>query len=910
MPMAGKPATTSVGTFTAPPDPAQAGNLDDLVEQMRLLKVWAGDPSYERIKNRINAAWTAAGRPADELVCKSTVAYCFRPGRRRLDTELVMAVVQTLHPDTGYVMQWRQALRLIGGEIEAVSQVRVQDSLPQDLAGFTGRTGELDRLRDAARDGEAVVISAIEGMPGVGKTQLAVHAGHLLHREKPFEQVLFVNLRGFDPDTTQPPVDPAAVLDGFLRLLGMPGHQIPHDLTARAAVYRDHLAGTRTLVVLDNAATADQVRALLPAAAGCLVMVTSRRRLADLHPATHLSVDVFTPDEALQFLTSAVPGVRTGPDPHAADRIVQRCGYLPLALSVVAGHIRGTAGWTLTDHADRLDERHDQRRLDTGVELALHQSYQHLSAARQRLLRLLALHPGPDIDVYAAAALTGTGVDTVSEDLRHLCADHLLQQTAPDRVVFHDLVRAYAAAQAADEDRPSARREALTDLFDYFVHTASAAAESLFPAERNRLPRIPSGTPIPPVSDPAVALTWLDAERANLIAVAGHAADHGWPAHTTGLAAALWRHLDASGHYKAAAFVHTRAQQAARDTGDRAAEAQFLNNLGVADWRLGRYRQAASRHERALALCREVGDSEGEARALGNLGIVCWGLGRYEQAADHLQRTLALHRELGNRDSAGLTLNNIGLLLQRLGRYQQAIDHHQQALELHRDIGDRCGEGYALDALGLVHVRLGRYDQATGELLQALTLFRQTGAREGEAYALDALGLVDLRLGRVGQALDHHRQALALFRETGAREGEADALNNLGNVYRRLGDHRRAIEHHRRSVALFREMGDPGGVVTALNSLGETLHAADQPRRARISYAAALTRATEIEERYEQACAHRGLACIHHAAGDADQAYQHWQDALALFVDLGVPEGDRRHWPLPHDLPSAATRSR
>jgi tetratricopeptide (TPR) repeat protein len=898
MPLSGETATTPVDMFTTPPDPAQAGKVDDLVEQLRLLKVWAGDPSYDTIKNRVNATWTAAGRPAGELVCKSTVGYCFRPGRRRLDTDLVIAVVEALHPDTGYSMQWRQALRLIGGEIEAVSHVRVQDSLPQDLAGFTGRIGELDRLRHAARAGDAVVISAIEGMAGVGKTQLAVHAGHLLHREKPFERVLFVNLRGFEPDLSQPPADPAAVLDGFLRLLGVPGQRIPHGLAARAAAYRECLAGTRTLVVLDNAATADQVRPLLPGVPGCLTLVTSRRALSDLNTAIHLPVEVFTPDEALQFLAWAVPGVPTGSDPHAATRIVRRCGHLPLALSLVAGHIRATPGWTLTDHADRLDERHRDRRLDTGVELALHRSYQHLPAARQRLFRLLALHPGPDIDAYAAAALTGTDIGTVSEHLRHLCAEHLLQQTAYGRFVFHDLVRAYATARARDEDRRSARHQALTGLFDYYLHTAGAAVDTLFPAERHRLPRTPpADVPMPPVSDPEAALAWLDIERANLLAVAGHAADHGWPAHTTGLAATLWRHLDAGGHNKAAAFLHTRARQAARDNGDRAAEAQALNNLGVADWRLGRYRQAAVQHERALVLCREVGDSEGEARALGNLGIVCWGLGRYEQAAEHLEQTLTMHRELGNHDSAGFTLNNLGLILQRLGRYPQAIEYHRQALALHREVGDRCGAGYALDSLALVHVRLGRYRQATGQLRRALTLFRQIGAREGEAYALDALGLVDLRLNRLGQAGEHHRRALALFREVDAREGEGDALNNLGIVYRRLGDHEQAVEHHRRSIALFRDMGDPGGVVTALNSLGETLCADGRPGRARITHVIALTIATQIGERYEQACAHRGLTRVHHATGDSDQAHRHWQHALALFVDLGVPEADRRHWP-------------
>jgi hypothetical protein len=370
-------------------------------------------------------------------------------------------VVAALHPDVGYVTQWRQALRVIGGEIRAASQVRVQDRLPPDLAGFTGRTTELDRLRQALhhgyQDGGAVVISAIAGMAGVGKTQLAIHAGHLLARDHPFDRVLFVNLRGFHPNPAQPPADPADVLDGFLRLLGVPGQQVPHDLPGRTAAYRGRLAGTRTLIVLDNAASEEQVRPLLPETPSCPVLVTSRRSLTALHRATHLTVDVFTPDEAVAFLTRAAPEVPVGEDPHAPARIARRCGYLPLALGLVTAHIRGTPGWTLTDHADRLDERHHNRRLDTGVELALDLSYQHLPANQQRLLRLAALHPGQDLDVHAAAALADSDLATARTHLRHLCRNHLLQQNTPGRYTFHDLVRAYATSRASDEDpRPNA----------------------------------------------------------------------------------------------------------------------------------------------------------------------------------------------------------------------------------------------------------------------------------------------------------------------------------------------------------------------------------------------------------------------------------------------------------------------
>ena len=851
MPLSGDPAIAPAEAFTALPDPGQANSFDDLVKRLRRLKVWAGDPSYETIKDRVNKAWTAAGRPACELTRRSTVAYCFQPGRRRLDNDLVLAVVQALHPDTGYVTQWRQALRVVGGEIEAVSQVRVQDSLPQDLAGFTGRTGELDRLRHAARAGQAVVISAIEGMAGVGKTQLAVHAGHLLHQQQPFEKVLFVNLRGFDPDPAQPPADPAAVLDGFLRLLGMPGQQIPHTLDARAAAYRDRLAGTRALVVLDNAATTEQVRPLLPATPGCLTLVTSRRRLADLRPATHLTVDVFTPDEALAFLARAVLGVPVGADPHAAARIAERCGYLPLALGLIGGHIHSTPGWTLTDHADRLDERHHQRRLDTGVELALHLSYQHLRAGQRRLLRLLALHPGQDFDAYAAAVLADTDLTTAQAGLDHLHRDHLLQQTSPGRYTFHDLVRAYAITRATDEDPPSARCTALTRLFDHYLVAAAAAVHTLYPAEaRTQIPA--TSTRTPDLSDPDTALGWLDTERPTLVAVAAHTATNGWPAHTVRISRVLYRYL-AGGHCTDAVTVHGHGHHAARHTGDPAGQAHALNDLGIALWRLGRYGPATEHLQRALTLFRQVGDPDGQARTLNDLGTTAFQACRFQAAAEHFTQALPLHRQAGDRIGEARGLTGLGNVEALLGRDRQAIEYYGRALLLHRRAGDRGDEAYTLTYLGEVEARSGRYGPAGNHLRQALTLYRQLGNRVGEGAALDNLGILHTRLGRPTQAAEYHRQALTISRETGYRGCEPWSLNGLGEAAHAAGHTGDAIVHH----------------------------------------TAARTIAADVCIRDQQARALTGLGHAHHALGNLDLAREYYQHSLVLWTDLGLPEADQ-----------------
>lgn len=860
MSLSGEPATAPDDAFVTLPDPAQAGSLDGLVERLRLLKAWAGDPSYETIKDRVNAAWTAAGRPAGELTRKSTLANCFQPGRRRLNTDLVVAVVQALHADAGYVAQWRQALRVVSGETEAASQVRVQGSLPPDLAEFTGRTRELHQLRHAGQAGDTVVISAIEGMAGVGKTQLAIHTGHLLHRDQPFDRVLFVNLRGFHADPTQPPADPAAVLDGFLRLLGVPGQQIPHDLDSRTTLYHDRLAGTRALVVLDNAATTEQVRPLLPATPGCRTVITSRHSLADLRRATHLTMDVFTPDEATAFLHRAVPEVPTGADPHAAARIAHRCGHLPLALSLVTGHIRNTSGWTLTDHADRLDEHHKDRRLDTGVALALNLSYRHLPGPQQRLLRLAALHPGQDLDAYAAAALADTDLPTAHDHLRHLHRDHLLQQSTPGRYTFHDLVHVYATVRATDEDRPTERRSALTRVLDHYLATAAAAMNTLHIGDAHHRPAIAAaGTPTPDLTDPDAALQWLDTERPTLVAVAVHAAGHGWPTHTTRLARTLYRYLD-GGHHADAMTVHGHALHAARRTGDAAGQAHALTDLGVAHWRLGRFGSAGEHYQQALDLFRQAGDPAGEARAMSNLAIIAEREGRYATAADQFAQAVALYRQTGDLPGEARALTSLGTLEGRLGRYEPAGEHHEQALALFREVGNRSGEAETLNNLGEVERLLGRYGPAGDHLRQALNLHRQLGNHTGEAGALDSLGTLHIRLGQPAEASEHYQQALIIFRETGDRYGEAWVLNGLGEAAHSAGRAADALPHH----------------------------------------TAALTAATDTGNREQQAHAHTGLGRAHHTLNSPALARHHYQQALSRYTDLGLPDADEIRTRLDH----------
>jgi NB-ARC domain len=450
-----------------PPSPHGVRTLDELIGRLRELRSWSG-LSYHEVHRRVVELRQPRGIP--ERLVYNTVYRCFQPGRSRLDVELVVDIARALLGDDALAAQWRAAYQVVTGTATEAKIVSVSWRLPDDPGGFIGRREELDLLLGP---GAAPVI-AITGMAGVGKTQLAATAGRLLldtgrgrsDRNRGGDLRLWVNLRGHDPD--RPPADPAAVLGAVLRGLGVPGDRVYHlDLPGRAARYRELLAGRRGVIVLDNAASEDQVRPLLPATPGCRVLITSRRVLTGLPGVRELRLQVFSPEEAMAVLHRAAGAARLEAEPDAATGIARLAGYLPLALGLIAARIERSPDWTLTDHLARLADHTRHRRLDGAVELALDSSYGVLPADRRRLFRLLALHPGGDLDTYAAAALTGTALAAARLAMDELVAANLLHQDVPGRYAMHDLVRLYAAARAVDDEPSSARQVAVSGLLDH-----------------------------------------------------------------------------------------------------------------------------------------------------------------------------------------------------------------------------------------------------------------------------------------------------------------------------------------------------------------------------------------------------------------------------------------------------------
>ena len=735
---------------------------------------------------------------------------------------------------------------------------RAPAQLPADVPAFTGRTAELsalDGLSTAAGGAAPVVISAVSGTAGVGKTALAVRWAHHAAARFPDGQ-LYVNLRGYDPDR---PVAAADALAGFLGALGVAGPDVPAELAERAARYRTELAGRRILVVLDNAASAEQVRPLLPGTPSAFVVVTSRESLAGLvvlHGAHRIDLDLLPSADAIALLRTLI-GARAEAEPEAAAVLAEQCARLPLALRVAAELARTRAGVPLaTLVAELADRQHRLAELRAGddpraaVQTVFSWSYQDLPAEAARAFRLLGLHPGPDFDAYATAALTGADLAGAERLLDLLAGAHLLQPTDAGRYAMHDLLRAYACQlTAAGNGQPG--RAALTRLFDYYLATAAAAMDVLHPAGRPTRPRVPdSPAPVPPFPDQSAALHWLDAERAVLTVVAAHTAEHGWPAHTTRLAVTLFRYLDIGGHYPDALAIHGHAGRAARLTGDAAAEGHALVSLAAVHRAQARHGRSQENLEQALALFRTAGDVTGQARVSNSLGTICWEQGRFAEAGERFDRALALYQEAGNQAEEAVTTANLGLVYERLGHHRTAAARFEQALALSR---------------------------ATGEL-------------STQAHALSNLGAVRWAEGNHELAIDHLEQALRLYERSGHRAGQAHGLSDLGDAYRHTGRLPAAAEHLRRSLALFRELGHHSDEAKPLNGLGETALAAGHPDQARADHIAALAAATRHGDRYQEARAYTGLGDIHAAAGDPAAARQLWQRALEIYTDLTVPE--------------------
>jgi len=659
--------------------------------------------------------------------------------------------------------------------------------LPAEVAGFTGREGALAQLNAVLADkgdAGAVVVAAISGSPGVGKTALALHWARSI-KDRFTDGNLFADLRGYDPIGI--PADPGGVLEGFLRALGVAPGRIPAELEPRSALLRTRLHGKRLLIVLDNVATPEQVRPLLPGSPDCLVIVTSRSRLSGLiarDGAARVILDAFSEAESVSLLRKTLGGERVDAELEAAAGIAARCGYLPLALRIAADRGVARPHLKLAELAGQLAAERD--RLDVlaagddeaaAVRAVFSWSYRALPADEARMFRLLGLHAGPDISVPAAAALAAVSEPAAGRLLDLLAAAHLAGETAADRYRLHDLLRVYAAERAGADDSEEDRAAATRRLLTWYLHAADAADRLLMPSRRH----VPLGSQGPHCEPPAFtsyeqALEWCEAEHPSLVAAVRLAAETGHDDIAWKLPVALWGFFELRKPWADWIAVHRVAVDSARRAGDARGEAWALNGLCAAYFDLRQFGETLASLRKALEIRRRIGDRQGEVSCLNNLGLTYRELGRLGDAMDCDRQALATARQIGDRRNEGIALNNLGETYRELRRPAEAAACFREALTLVREIGERIGEGFALHNLGQAHQELRQHGDALACYQQALAVRRLTGDRQGEAVTLRGIGDV---LGDTGQpeaARASWHEALGIFEDLG--DPQADQVRS------------------------------------------------------------------------------------------------------------------------------------
>jgi DNA-binding SARP family transcriptional activator/tetratricopeptide (TPR) repeat protein len=862
------------------------GGQDAVLGELRRLV--AEHPMRERLHALLMLALYRDGRRGEALAV-------YRDARRVLVGELGVepgAGLQDLHQRI-LVGDVALAVAAPGQQLPGGKPVATW-TLPRDIAGFAGRQDELARLTAAAAGASGVVgIQAISGMAGVGKTALAVHAAHMLALRFPDGQ-LFVPLHGHTQGYR--PVDPADALAGLLVTAGFAVAGIPPGLLDRAGLWRDYLAGKRVLLVLDDAVSSDQVEPLLPGTGGSLVLVSSRRHLTALPDARVISLDVLPEADAAALLVrlAARPGMR--PDDPVVVRICTLCGYLPLAVAILAGQLRHHPAWTpaglaggLATARDRLDAMAAE---NVSVAAAFDLSYADLGPAQRQLFRRLGLHPGSDIDAYAAAALDDCTLAEARRGLQGLYDHGLLAEPAAGRYRLHDLLREHARARVFLDDPAGDRDQAAGRLLDYYTHTASVA-------ERHLARQTPSGpapilsappTEVPDLTDSAQALAWARAERANLLACLDLASASGQHARVADLTAALAGLLRLDGPWTYAADRHAAAVDAASQSGDRAGRARALNNLAIVQSLTGNHQDAAWGLQKALGIYRGIGDPQGEANALHSLGFVRYRTRNYPRAARDLEAALALSLDLGDRRGQANALVSLGFVRRETGDFPAAALALQKALRIYRDLADGPGQANALNYLGTVRTMMGDYPGAAQALKVALALNRDLASRPGQANALVSLGIVRRETGDYPAAIRALQEALRIYCDIGNRQGQANALHNLGFVRCMTGEYPAAALALQEALSIYRNLGDRAGEAEALNETGILHRAREELDEAQACHRQALELARDIATPWDEAHAQAGLGRCALAVGRSAEAEASLGRAHQIFARIGAAE--------------------
>ncbi|MFS8104301.1 tetratricopeptide repeat protein [Lentzea alba] len=772
----------------------RAGEHASLVSE--LTQLVAQHPVREPLRGSLMQALYLSGRQADALAV-------YEEGRKVLADELGIdpgAALRELH------------LSILNGSVTAPperaevarSDTRPSKSyLPHDTADFSGRSTELTELLEETgrQQPTTLVISAIDGMGGVGKTTLAIHLAHRIAESYPDGQY-FVNLHGFSAGVE--PITAKQALDQLLRDSGVLPELVPPGSEARSALWRSRLAGSRSLVLLDNAVDAAQVRPLLPGSAGSLVVVTSRRRLSALDGVTPMSLDVLSPQEAVDMFTKVVGERRAGQEPEAVAKAVHLCGYLPLAIRIAAARLRDRASWTVADLVSRIrDHAHRVRFLqveDRNVMAVLKLSHRYLPPLQRKVFRLLSLNPGSQFDAYSAAALADLTVDQAESCLDALFDANLVKQNSPEQFHFHDLVRDCAWQLLGETETEQERQDAADRLLDFYLGAAETWCRLLYTVAQGR-PLIERTSPheIRPAASPAEATAALNAEFANLAAAIRFAAEHGRPGHAWRLVCALEPYLRQQNYGGQSRDLYAVAAEAANADGDVLAESICWRGLATVCREHGAMTEAIGHFDRALKLTRTLDDRNRECLLLIDLGVMHIDMDRYRDAEQNLHEARALIADDPDHPKHGVIANNLAVVCRELGRFDEALDHLHRSLQLETDANNKLLTRWNI---GTVWHAQRRHAAAAVEFAEVLADSGTIGFEPGVALAEEGLCTTNRALGNFVDSLEHGRKALTAGRRLKMHRVECAALNALGETAFASGD----LDHAEKVFVRAREL--------------------------------------------------------------------------------------------------------
>ncbi|MEU5193149.1 BTAD domain-containing putative transcriptional regulator [Streptomyces scabiei] len=858
------------------------------------------EPLHEGVHARLMLALAVSGEQAAALSLYTALRdrlddqLGVRPGPELADAHLRVLRMDLPRPATARTT-------VSPAPAPAIPQV-VPALLPYDAAFFTGRAdhlARLDALLPASGEGPAggSGICALTGPAGAGKTALAVHWAHRV-RDRFSDGQLFVDLRGHSPEG---PVRPVEALTRFLLALGVAAEALPGTPETAADLYRTLAAERRLLVVLDNAVDAEQVRPLLPGGPGSLVLVTSRDRLAGLAArdgARRIGVDVLSPEESRLLLHRTLGAERVDADPRAAADLAHACGHLPLALRIAAANLDHTPWRTLEEQAaelrdgDRLTALSVTGDATTAVRSAFDLSYHALDAPARRMFRLLALVPGPETGLDAAAAVAGVTPAQAAGLLERLTAAHLLREHRSGRYRRHDLVALYAAERLRLEETDADRRAAWDALYTWLLAATDRCAQLLYPGQARLPPTGPDGDgdggsgrsdAVPPlrIPDAAAAIRWLDDELPNLAAAVHQAAAEAHPA-SWRLAHTLVGHAWTRKTAVDWAALGRAALEAARAADEPVAQAAMHNLLGFAELHQSLPYAAIPHFEQKLALAEAGGWLEGTAVALTNLASVNWLVGRLTRGAEYLERATEIDRRNGMPDGHPAVLLTLGVTLRDLGRLSESLDRLRGAERAPRNLGSQHNGILTHANLGRTLYLLGDPARATHHLATALTMVRESGEQGSEAYVLRFQSSLHRDNGDLTTALDMATTATRLFDQDGEEYYRADARIALGSVLLALGRPGEADVAYREALKLAEERGADELRARALLGLAA---ATGLPDREQISRALDIARGTD--HLLVEAEALTALAGAELRHGEAATAVARAREALAVHRSTG-----------------------